>query len=183
MKYLLQKSSDAWEKSNDTWEILNADTGYIAGWVFQLHSKGLFQVCNDSHDEIAIIFALEEGIPALTVYYKKNPTRWQRGYGIGRFPWGHEIRYTKYEKWTQYGILCVEQEERGRWRPYRDNCPLMHHDEVAVFSRSTEARRAADAHLRDGYSHSKANVDGFSFEVDPTSDWGYLRSSSFKLAA
>ncbi len=164
MNYLLQRFSDHWD-------ILNADTDCTAGSVYPLDRPGLYSLCRGHHDEIALIASIDEAIPTLAAYYDRNPPRWGRERAIWRNWYGPDATYTKYTKWTQFGKLHVEREEPKRWLPYRDDYPLMRGSDLRVFATSHQARRAADAHMCDGYPNSVPNSDGFSFDLDPELQW------------
>jgi hypothetical protein len=161
MRYLLLQNFD----------ILNEDANYIIGEVRPANGlKGPFRVFASAiaddcgRIEVATVKSLEECVTALADYYEKNPPRWVRR-SAG---W--------YEKETIYSSLCVEQDQRGRWRVYRDDYPMLEYcDRPATFFTFAEAQRAADAHQQDNYPNAVPPIgDGFSWLLDHELDWRSL---------
>lgn len=116
-------------------------------------------VRDDEGDEIAVVSSINEAIPVLQDLYEKHPRQWQRCSG------------TFYSKTTQCGWLDVEQGQSGLWVAYRNGAsPLLRDGKPALFASAEEARRAADAHLRDGFLDAKMIQDGLSWLPDPLFD-------------
>jgi hypothetical protein len=153
-------------KNYDHYAIVNDDADFIAGRVRPLNGgNGPFRITADlvpddcASDVIAVVDLIEEAIPALAVYYEKNPPRW-------------ECRTaTRYVKLTQFAVLRVEQGNRRNWLAYRDDYPMLRDGQFAEFATREEARCAADAHLLDMYPTAKAICDGLSWLPDPELDW------------
>jgi hypothetical protein len=159
-------------KYYDHYAILNDDADFIVGRVYPLDSQG-FRVSADlapdwSDGDVGVVQSLGDAIPALAAYYEKNPPQWQRE------------NATRYEKFTQFAFLRVEQDKRGNWLPKRDHYPLLRNGEPAIFATCDEAQRAADAHLLDYYPNSEKVDDGLSWVRDPEIDW---RSCPHRVAA
>jgi hypothetical protein len=152
----------------ENFNILNEDANFIIGHVrsanglegpFSVHARVTPDDCVAV--EVATVNSLEECVTALADYYERNPPRWDRR-SAG---W--------YQKETIYSSLCVEQDQRGRWRVYRDDYPLLQHCcRPATFSTCAEAQRAADAHQLDCYPNAAPPIDdGFSWLLDHELDW------------
>jgi hypothetical protein len=143
--------------------IRNADANFTIGEVRPTNGAGgPFRVfaCVLPDDEVfaievAVVNFLDECLPALANYYDQNPPPWVRK-SLG---W--------YEKETLYSNLRVEQDQRGHWRAYRDNYPLLGYRGPATFSKVTDAQRVADAHLLDNYPNAEVIDDEFSWLLDP----------------
>ncbi|KRR06365.1 hypothetical protein CQ12_33465 [Bradyrhizobium jicamae] len=114
--------------------------------------------------EVATVKTLDECVTALADYYERTPAQWVRK----RAGWS--------EKETCYSHLSVEQDQRGRWRAYRDEFSLLNgRGEPANFSTLDEAQRVADIHLLDNYPNAQPAVDdGYWWLVDPEMDWRLL---------
>jgi hypothetical protein len=161
MKYLLLEN----------FHILNEDANFIIGEVRSTNGReGPFRVFarvipdDCGMIEVATVKSLGECVTALADYYEKNPPRWVRR-SAG---W--------YEKETLYSSLCVEQDQRGRWRVYRDDYPLLEYCcRPTTFFTCAEAQRAADAHQLDCYPNAAPPIDdGFSWLLDHELDWRSL---------
>jgi len=83
--------------------------------------------------EVATVNSFDQCLTALADHYEKNPPRWDRRSAA----W--------YEKETLYSNLRVEQDQRGEWRVYRDNYPMLEGTKPATFGSREEAQRVADA--------------------------------------
>jgi hypothetical protein len=140
MRYLLLENFD----------ILNEDANFIIGEVRSTNGReGPFRVFarvipdDCGMIEVATVKSFEECVIVLADYYEKNPPQWVRR-SAG---W--------YQKETLYSSLCVEQDQRGRWRVYRDDYPMLQYCcRPATFSTCAEAQRAADAHQLDCYPNA-----------------------------
>jgi hypothetical protein len=162
MKYALIKSCGEYV-------IVNDDANFIIGVARSADGgKGPFRVLAYvvPHDrggvEVATVKSLDECVTALADYYEKNPPRWVRK-SAG---W--------YKKETLYSSLRVEQDQRGHWRVYRDDYPLLEYGRPATFSKCAEAQRAADAHQLDDYPDAQTIDDGFHWLLDPEINWRSL---------
>jgi hypothetical protein len=156
MKHLLLKNYDHYA-------IVNDDADFIVGRAYPLDGQG-FRVCADlapdwSDGVVAVVQSLDGAIPALAAYYEQNPAQWQRETA------------TRYAKFTQFAFLRVEQDKEGRWRPKRDDYPMLRNGAPATFATREEAQRAADAHLLDYYPNYEIIDDGLSWVADPEIDW------------
>jgi hypothetical protein len=101
--------------------------------------------------------------PKKTKVHENNPPRWDRR-SAG---W--------YEKETLYSNLRVEQDQRGRWRVYRDDFPMLENCKPATFFTCADAQGAADVHQLDCYPNAPHPIDdGFSWLLDPELDWRSL---------
>ncbi len=150
MNYLLEPRWD------NCFGIRNKDSDCLIGHVHRRSEKWHIEIDNiEDSEEVAVVGSIEEAIPAFVAYYDKHPPQWEAE---------TELRCTKL---TQFGLLSVEQDEKGQWLAYRGNYPLMRHDKPAIFTTSKEAQRAADAHMSVGYPNSKMIEDGFSWIMDP----------------
>jgi hypothetical protein len=113
--------------------------------------------------DVATVNSFDECVTALADYYENNPPRWDRR-SAG---W--------YEKETLYSNLRVEQDQRGRWRVYRDDFPMLENCKPATFFTCAEAQGAADVHQLDCYPNAPHPIDdGFSWLLDPELDWRSL---------
>jgi hypothetical protein len=156
----------------ENFKIINDDASFVVGSVRPTNGReGPFRVfasvtadfyCGSI--EVATVHSFEECVTALANYYEKNPPRWVRR-SAG---W--------YEKETLYSNLRVEQDQRGRWRVYRDSFPLLHERGYpATFYKLDEAQRVADIHLLDNYPNAKPAIDdGFWWLIDPEINWRLL---------
>jgi hypothetical protein len=112
--------------------------------------------------EVATVNSLHECVEVLADYYDKNPPRWTRR------------RAGLYEKKTIFSALRVEQDQRRRWRTYRDDFPMLEDCRPASFSTCAEAQRAADVHQLDNYPDASAIEDALSWDLDPEINWRSL---------
>lgn len=170
MKYILQKYSD------DEYDIANDDADSRAGYVRPLQlGSGLYRVENSEGDEIAVVKSIDEAIPALAAYYKKNPPRWERVSETDLLMCCTPHSCTYMIKETQFGPLWVDLIKPGNWLVYRQtngtDHPLLRDGKPAIFATCEEAQHAADAHFRDGYPNSETINDGFSWLPYPDIDW------------
>ena len=150
MNYLLEPRWD------NCFGIRNKDSDCLIGHVHRRSEKWHIEIDNiEDSEEVAVVGSIEEALPTFAAYYDKHPTQWEAE---------TELRYTKL---TQFGLLCVEQDEKGQWLANRCDYPLMRHDKPATFNTSKEAQRAADARISFGYPKSKKIEDGFSWVTDP----------------
>lgn len=141
------------------WEVLNRDTGAIAGWARSGDDDWL-TVCDDLFDPIACVQTVDFIVPTIAMHYKHHPHRWEREF---RGDW---------TRWTQYGELRVTKIATRRFQVSRNDHSL--HDDrwhLATFSTLSQAKRAADFHMRQGYPNSDPIPDGLSWDTDPDIDW------------
>jgi hypothetical protein len=133
------------------WEIRDEDAECVAGIVMSR-----FEVYNDKRKKIAIVASIDDAVPTLARHDKKNHPKWTR------------LTPALYAKLTRYGCLRLELDHTGRWWASRDDCPLCDNEnrERARFSSLVEAKRAANAHMRDGYPSSIMVDDYLSWSAD-----------------
>ena len=146
---------------------MHDETGEFAGYVVPLKKGSGFRLHRGlpAMNGYAIIGTIEEAIPALAAYYQTHLPRWKRGTDT-RFNWWYRTytAFTVYDKWTFYGLLTVEHQEPRRWMAYRNGDALDDsRGRYAIFKTPGEAKRAADAHTRDGFPNSPTIDDGFSW--------------------
>jgi hypothetical protein len=135
----------------DHWEIRDEDASCVAGIVMRK-----FAVYNDKNVKIALVHSIDEAIQTLARHDKKHPPKWMR------------IKPALYAKLTRYGCLRLELDQTGTWLASRDDCPLCEdeNNERARFPSLVEAKRVADAHLRDGYASSMSHDDDLSWSAN-----------------
>jgi hypothetical protein len=142
----------------DGHHIMHAETGDYAGYLEPLKRGSGFIVhraltLRNEREKIAVIKSIDEAVPTLAAYYKKNPPRWKGG-----------AKARRYIKWTFYGVLTVECQEPGRWAVDRNTDMLLCNGLEASFVTSQEAKHVADIHQRDGFPNSVPINDGFSWD-------------------
>ena len=112
------------------------------------------QLDDDECDEVAVVNSIDDAIPALLIHYEKHLPKWDRESG------------TRYSKTTPFGLLMIEKNQAGKWLVYRYYTdwyhPLLRDGEPAIFATAEEARRAADARVRDDYPNCETD-DGLSW--------------------
>ena len=114
MKYLLEPRSD------HCFGIRHKDSDCYIGYVHQRGEK--WHIEDVDCEEFAVVASIGEAIPTFAAYYDKHPPQWEGG---------TDFRYTKL---TQFGLLCVEQDEKGQWLANRCDYPLMRHGKPAIFT-------------------------------------------------
>jgi hypothetical protein len=151
--------------------IMHDETNEFAGYVLRLKNGRGFSVHRaltktNEKGRIAVIRSIEEAIPVLAAYYEKTPPRWRRERET-RFNWydRSSTTFIAFYKWTFYGVLSVERQEPGQWIAYRNGDALERNGRDAIFKTPDEAKRAADAHMCDGFPNSETIHDGFSWEL------------------
>jgi hypothetical protein len=146
--------------------IVHNATDECAGYVVPLkNSEGfsLHRALTGIRDKIAVIKSIDEAIPSLAACYETHPPKWKRERVTRCYMSYGDITFTAYDKWTFYGVLSVESQERGRWLAYRGYDPLVDEVGVVSFATSKEAMRAADLHMSEGFRHLEPTNDGFSW--------------------
>jgi hypothetical protein len=143
----------------DHYAIVNDDADFSVGRVYPL-GEGPYKVTSSIGPrhlrEVGIVKSLDEAIPALLHYYKKNPIQWERK------------KPALYWRYTMYVELRVEQDQQGHWLAYRDDYPMLENlCAPARFKTCADAKRAADAHELDLFPNAKAIDDGYSWLPDP----------------
>jgi hypothetical protein len=135
----------------DHWEIRDQEADYVAGIVMPK-----FAVYNDKREKIALVNSIDEAIQAIARCDEKHPPKWMR------------IKPALYAKLTRYGCLRLELDQAGRWLAFRDDCPLCEdgNQEQARFPSLAEAKRVANAHLRDGFASSMSHDDDLSWSTN-----------------
>ena len=153
-------------KDYDHYAIVNDDADFNVGRVYPLGGQqGSYRVFSSfspgyQRDPIAIVKSLDEAIPALLHYYKKNPIQWERK------------KPALYWRYTMYVELRVEQDQQGHWSAYRDDYPMLESlCAPARFKTCADAKRAADVHELDLFPNAKVIDDGCSWLPDPEIDW------------
>jgi hypothetical protein len=138
--------------------VVDEETQFVVAHLFLR-----YKVINEDGDEVALVESPEEAIAPLEAHATAHPPRWQRE------------NATAYEKLTWYGVLRVERIDGGHWCAYRESCPLVDAGSPVTFPSHTEAQRAADAHLHDGFPSAKRTADRFTWleaeestDTDPT---------------
>jgi hypothetical protein len=148
-------------KNYDHYTIRNDDAYFLIGRVYPLRGQqGPYRVSSccgsgPGYEEIGIVSTLDEAIPALLHYYKKNPIQWERK------------KPALYCRHTMFVLLRVEQEQQGHWLAYRDDYPLLQDTKPAQFATCADAKRAADAHELDLFPNAMVIDDGYSWLPDP----------------
>jgi hypothetical protein len=146
--------------------IRNDDADYLVGCVYPLRGhQGPYRVTSSfgserQSEQIAIVETLDEAVPAFLAYYKANPVPWEREKPA--LYWHH----------TMYVELRVEQDQQGHWLAYRDDYPLLENGcAPAWFKTCADAKQAADVHELDLFPNAKVTDDGYSWLLNPESDW------------
>ena len=166
MKYFLEPQGD------DRFAIVNYHSDCNVGYVALRDAR--YHVRNTEADDVAIVDAIDECIPAFAAYYEANPPRWK--------PEGDDVPYSsvadapgrrgaRYIKETQFGPLWVDEIKPGQWLAYRNDHELLIDGKIATFAAREDAQAAADAHLRDGYPNFEVIDDGFLWQHDPNIEW------------
>jgi hypothetical protein len=122
---------------HDHWEIRDEDADCVAGIIMRK-----FAVYNDNNVQIAVVSSIDEAVETLARHDNKHSRRWLR------------VTTKLYAKQTRYGYLRLELDQAGWWSASRNDCPLCDDGshELARFASLVEAKRVADAHLREGYA-------------------------------
>ena len=131
--------------------VANLDAECILGYV-KLPGNG-FHLKNMDDENVAIVYSFDEIIPVLEAHYEKC-SKWQRE-DAG-----------EYFKWTQFGLLEVEQDQSGQWSAFRNKELLLRDGKSAIFQTLEESQRAAEAHLRNGLPEFDLSNDGFTWLVE-----------------
>jgi hypothetical protein len=165
MQYELRQQGDMF---------FHVETGQCVGYAVPLsNGKGFsvhraMKIDGNERDKIGVVKSMDEALPKLTDYYEKNWPQWKR-LRDSRFDYNRNeyTMFTKFIKWTFYGVFTVKQEETGRWVATRCTDPLLHDGEEAIFSTAGIARQVADLHDRDGFANYPALNDGYSWDGRP----------------
>jgi hypothetical protein len=143
----------------DYFAIVHVQSCAHLGYVNPCGAK--YRVQNDGSDddecgEVAVVNSIDDAIPALLTYYEKHPPKWDRESA------------TVFTKLSQFGLVQVELGQSG-WSAYRYHDDYYHSllrdGKPAIFATAEDARRAADARVRDNYPNSETD-DGLSWAVD-----------------
>jgi hypothetical protein len=151
----------------------HVETGQCAGRVIPLKNGKGFSVHRDltifnyERDQIAVVKSMDEALPKLTDYYEKQWPQWRRTRDSQFDADAGYTMYTKYIKWTFYGVFTVKQEEAGKWIATRYTRRLLRDSQEATFLTAEVAKHVADLHERDGIANYPALDDGYSWEVRP----------------
>lgn len=153
-------------------QFFHVATGQCAGRVIPLKNGKGFSVHRDltninERDKIGVVKSIDEALLKLTDYYEKNWPQWKR-MRDGQFDGdaGYAM-YTKYLKWTFYGVFTVKQQDDGLWVASRCTDALLLDGKEAFFSTAELAKYVADLHERDGFGNFPAIDDGFSWDGRP----------------
>jgi hypothetical protein len=153
-------------------KFFDLETGQCAGYVIPLkNGKGLsvhraMKIDGNERDKIGVVKSMDEVLPNLTDYYEKNWPQWKR-LRDSRFDYNRNeyTMFTKFIKWTFYGVFTVKPEDTGRWVATRYTEKLLRDGEEATFATAELARHVADLHERDYVANYPAIDDGYSWEI------------------
>ena len=140
---------------NSDYHINHVETDEYVGWLVKAGSGFIVYRVRmlGRRQKVAIIKSVDEAVSTFADFNEKNPPRWLGG-----------AKAKRYDKWVFYGFLTVERQETRRWIVFRnrdvleDSC-----GRDAIFKTPDEAKRAADAHMGDGFPNSPTIHDGFSW--------------------
>ena len=154
-------------------QIFHIDSGHCVGVVkprkdgkgFSVHRT--MTISSNERDKIGVVKSVGAALPMLTVYYEKHWPQWKRTRDARYHPDGRYTMYTKFIKWSPYGVFKVEQQEERQWVANRCCDVLLCNHGQALFSTAEIAKYVVDLHEPDGFADFPAIDDGFFWDGRP----------------